>query len=438
MRVGVVGTGYVGMVAAVGFADSGNRVIGVDIDRAKVEQLNRGVPPIFEPGLEDLLARGLKRGLLTFTTDLTACVRDSEILFIAVGTPSQEDGSADVERVLGVCQDIARAMDGPRVIVLKSTVPVGTTHLARQRMTALTPHPLDVVFNPEFLKEGAAVADFMKPDRIVIGCDSERGRLVMEELYSPFVRTENPVLFMDIRSAEMTKYAANGMLATRISFMNEVALLCERLGADVSAVRKGIGFDPRIGRLFLFPGPGFGGSCFPKDLRALISSGDAAGLDLKVARAVYAVNERQKRVVADKVLAAFGGDVRGRTFALWGLAFKANTDDMREASSLVVIDTLLEHGATVRAYDPAAMEAARAVLGERVAYCPDAYAALEGADALVILTDWNEFRNPDFGRIRGSLKRPLIVDGRNLYKIRTMREHGFEYVGIGRGMYLAD
>jgi UDPglucose 6-dehydrogenase len=228
------------------------------------------------------------------------------------------------------------------------------------------------------------------------------------------------------------------MLATRISFMNEVALLCERLGADVSAVRKGIGFDPRIGRLFLFPGPGFGGSCFPKDLRALISSGDAAGLDLKVARAVYAVNERQKRVVADKVLAAFGGDVRGRTFALWGLAFKANTDDMREASSLVVIDTLLEHGATVRAYDPAAMEAARAVLGERVAYCPDAYAALEGADALVILTDWNEFRNPDFGRIRGSLKRPLIVDGRNLYKIRTMREHGFEYVGIGRGMYLAD
>lgn len=433
MRVGVVGTGYVGLVAAVGFADTGNHVIGVDIDAAKVQGLNLGISPIFEPGLEDLLARGLKNGLLRFTTDLSEAARECEILFLAVGTPSNEDGSADLKHVLGVAEGVARHMTGYRVLVVKSTVPIGTCARVAAVVQGLTSHPFDVVSNPEFLKEGAAVNDFMKPDRVVIGVDSERARERMLDLYGPFVRTENPLLFMDIKSAEMTKYAANAMLATRVSFMNEMALLCERLGADIDDVRKGLGFDPRIGRQFLFPGPGFGGSCFPKDLRALIRTGDGVGFDLMMSRAAYAVNLRQKRAVAEKVISAFGGEVSGKTFALWGLAFKANTDDMREAASIDVVEALVARGAHVRAYDPAAMEQARRVLPASVTYVEHAYQALEGADALVILTEWNEFRSPDFERIRGLLRRPLIVDGRNLYRTASMRAYGFEYIGIGRG-----
>jgi len=437
VRVAVIGTGYVGLVAAVGFADTGNHVIGVDIDAAKVDGLNRGVPPIFEPGLDDLLTRGLKNRLLRFTTDLAEAARECEILFLAVGTPSNEDGSADLKHVLGVARGLATHMTGYRVIVVKSTVPIGTCARVAAEVRALTEHPFDVVSNPEFLKEGAAVNDFMKPDRVVIGVDSERARERMLDLYGPFVRTENPLLFMDIKSAEMTKYAANAMLATRVSFMNEMALLCERLGADVDDVRKGLMFDPRIGRQFLFPGPGFGGSCFPKDLRALIRTGDEVGFDLMMSRAAYAVNERQKRTVAEKVLAAFGGDVAGRTFALWGLAFKANTDDMREAASIDVVARLVQGGARVHAYDPAAVEQARRVLPEGVTYVTNAYDALDGADALIILTEWNEFRNPDFERIRAVLRRPLIVDGRNLYRTKSMRALGFEYIGVGRGTNLA-
>ncbi len=437
MRVGVVGTGYVGLVAAVGFADTGNHVIGVDIDAAKVEGLNRGVPPIFEPGLDDLLVRGLKNRLLRFTTDLSEAARECEILFLAVGTPSNEDGSADLKHVLGVARGLATHMTGYRVIVVKSTVPIGTCARVAAEVRALTSHPFDVVSNPEFLKEGAAVNDFMKPDRVVIGVDSERARERMLDLYAPFVRTENPLLFMDIKSAEMAKYAANAMLATRVSFMNEMALLCERLGADIDDVRKGLMFDPRIGRQFLFPGPGFGGSCFPKDLRALIRTGDEVGFDLMMSRAAYAVNERQKRTMAQKVLDACQGDVAGRTFALWGLAFKANTDDMREAASIDVVTTLVQQGARVRAYDPAATEQARRVLpAEGVTYVEHAYDALEGADALIILTEWNEFRNPDFERIRAALRRPLIVDGRNLYRTASMRSLGFDYIGVGRGTNL--
>ena len=437
MRVGVVGTGYVGLVAAVGFADTGNHVIGVDIDAAKVEGLNRGVPPIFEPGLDDLLVRGLKNRLLRFTTDLSEAARECEILFLAVGTPSNEDGSADLKHVLGVARGLATHMTGYRVIVVKSTVPIGTCARVAAEVRALTTHPFDVVSNPEFLKEGAAVNDFMKPDRVVIGVDSERARERMLDLYAPFVRTENPLLFMDIKSAEMAKYAANAMLATRVSFMNEMALLCERLGADIDDVRKGLMFDPRIGRQFLFPGPGFGGSCFPKDLRALIRTGDEVGFDLMMSRAAYAVNERQKRTMAQKVLDACQGDVAGRTFALWGLAFKANTDDMREAASIDVVTTLVQQGARVRAYDPAATEQARRVLpAEGVTYVEHAYDALEGADALIILTEWNEFRNPDFERIRAALRRPLIVDGRNLYRTASMRSLGFDYIGVGRGTNL--
>ena len=437
MRVGVVGTGYVGLVAAVGFADTGNHVIGVDIDAAKVEGLNRGVPPIFEPGLDDLLVRGLKNRLLRFTTDLSEAARECEILFLAVGTPSNEDGSADLKHVLGVARGLARHMTGYRVIVVKSTVPIGTCARVAAEIRALTSHPFDVVSNPEFLKEGGAVNDFMKPDRVVIGVDSERARERMLDLYAPFVRTENPLLFMDIKSAEMAKYAANAMLATRVSFMNEMALLCERLGADIDDVRKGLMFDPRIGRQFLFPGPGFGGSCFPKDLRALIRTGDEVGFDLMMSRAAYAVNERQKRTMAQKVLDACQGDVAGRTFALWGLAFKANTDDMREAASIDVVTTLVQKGARVCAYDPAATEQARRVLPtEGVTYVDHAYDALEGADALIILTEWNEFRNPDFERIRAALRRPLIVDGRNLYRTASMRSLGFDYIGVGRGTNL--
>jgi UDPglucose 6-dehydrogenase len=432
MRVCVVGTGYVGLVAGTCFAECGNDVIGVDVDERKLAVLRDGKSPIYEPGLEELLRRNQKEGRLAFTNDLAAAVRKSLFCFIAVGTPERSDGSADLSAVLGVATEIGRAMDGYRVIVNKSTVPVGTADRVRQATATATAHPFDVVSNPEFLKEGAAIEDFMKPDRVVIGCGSSKAIELMKELYAPFVRTENPIFVMDNRSAEMTKYAANALLATRISFMNEVANLCERVGADVNLVRRGVGSDRRIGQHFLFPGIGYGGSCFPKDVQAMIHTAEEYGLDSAMLRAVDAVNDRQKHVLVHKVKAQFGGDLHDRRFAIWGLSFKPRTDDMREAPSLTVVEGLLKAGAAVRVHDPEALGEARRYFGERVTYHDTNYDALDGADALLILTEWNEFRRPDFARMKKLLKQPVVFDGRNLYHAADMRELGFVYHSIGR------
>ncbi|MBM4370183.1 MAG: UDP-glucose/GDP-mannose dehydrogenase family protein [Deltaproteobacteria bacterium] len=433
MKLAVVGTGYVGLVAGVGFADSGNDVICVDKDPSKIDMLLRGEIPIYEPGLDTRLARNRQEGRLVFTTDTAAAVRRSEVIFIAVGTPPGEDGSADLRHVLAVARDIAAAMDGYRVVVNKSTVPVGTAERVAAEIAGLTSQPVDVVSNPEFLKEGAAISDFMMPDRVVIGASSERARRIMGELYAPFVRTGNPILFMDNRSAEMTKYAANAMLATRISFMNEVANLCDLAGADVHKVRLGMGADPRIGNKFLFPGAGYGGSCFPKDVQALLRTATEHGLELQVLNAVHAVNEHQKGLLARKVVAHFGEDLAGLTFAMWGLAFKPNTDDMREAPSIVLVRELTARGARVAASDPVAMGVARGMLPAGVSFHENPYDALEGADALLVVTEWNRFRNPDFDRIRTALRHPVIFDGRNLYEPDRMRELGFTYFTVGRG-----
>jgi UDPglucose 6-dehydrogenase len=432
MRVCVVGTGYVGLVAGTCFAECGNDVVCVDVDDRKLALLREGKSPIYEPGLEELLRRNQKEGRLTFSNDLAAAVKRSLFCFIAVGTPEGADGSADLSAVLGVAAEIGRAMDGYRIVVNKSTVPVGTADRVRQALAAVTGHPFDVVSNPEFLKEGAAIEDFMKPDRVVIGSDSEKAIELMQELYAPFVRTENPILVMDNRSAEMTKYAANALLATRISFMNEVANLCERVGADVNLVRRGVGSDRRIGQHFLFPGVGYGGSCFPKDVQAMIHTAEEYGLDSAMLRAVDAVNDRQKHVLVHKVKARFGDNLRGRTFAIWGLSFKPRTDDMREAPSLTVVEGLLKAGAQVQVHDPEALAEARRHFGDRVSYHAINYEALSGADALLILTEWNEFRRPDFARMKRLLKRPVIFDGRNLYEPDVMRENGFTYFPIGR------
>jgi UDPglucose 6-dehydrogenase len=433
MKLAVIGTGYVGLVAGVGFADSGNDVICVDMDQSKIDLLNRGEVPIYEPGLDTRLARNREDGRLTFSTDTAAAVRDAEVIFIAVGTPPGEDGSADLSYVLAVARDVAQAMDGYRVVVNKSTVPVGTAEKVRAAIEALTDHPVDVVSNPEFLKEGAAISDFMKPDRVVIGCASERARKVMGELYAPFVRTGNPIIFMDNRSAEMTKYAANAMLATRISFMNEVANLCDLAGADVNKVRLGMGTDPRIGNKFLFPGVGYGGSCFPKDVQAMMRTATEHDFTLEVLNAVHAVNEHQKGLLARKAVEQFGEDLSGLVFAMWGLAFKPNTDDMREAPALVLVRELVSRGARVVAYDPVAMPTAKGLLAEGIEYRENPYDTLEGADALLVVTEWNRFRNPDFERIRQALKQPVIFDGRNLYEPERMRELGFTHYTIGRG-----
>ncbi|MDP2270210.1 MAG: UDP-glucose/GDP-mannose dehydrogenase family protein [Archangium sp.] len=432
MRVSVIGSGYVGLVAGTCFADSGNDVICVDIDVKKIDALKAGIIPIYEPGLTELVTKNVREQRLSFTTNLADAVAKSQVVFIAVGTPEGETGDADLQYVLAAARAVGKAMTGYTVIVDKSTVPVGTAALVRDAVANETKHPFDVVSNPEFLKEGAALDDFFKPDRVVIGTDSEKARALMAELYAPFVRTENPIIFMDSRSAELTKYASNAMLATRISFMNDVAALCEKVGADVDMVRKGMGADKRIGYPFLFPGVGYGGSCFPKDVKALVSTARDHGIEFDLLRAVERTNDRQKKLLVAKAVKHFGGDFSGKTFAVWGLAFKPKTDDMREAPSVEVIEGLLGKGARVLAFDPVATESARRVLNNRVTFVERPYDALEGADGLFVVTEWNEFRHPDFERMKGLMRSPVIFDGRNVYQPQKMRELGFTYFGIGR------
>ena len=437
MKICVVGTGYVGLVAGTCFAESGNDVVCVDNVAAKIEALRQGHVPIYEPGLEELIRRNVSEARLAFSTDLADAVKKSPVCFIAVGTPEGADGAADLSAVMDVAAAIGRAMDGYRVIVAKSTVPIGTAERIKQAVAAATRHPFDVVSNPEFLKEGAAIEDFMKPDRVVIGATSQRAVDIMRELYEPFVRTGNPILVMDNASAEMTKYAANALLATRISFVNEIANLCERVGADVDQVRRGIGYDRRIGHHFLFPGVGYGGSCFPKDVKAVIHSAREHGMGFALLNAVEDVNEAQKGRLVEKVIAEFGAELRGRRFAVWGLAFKPRTDDMREAPAITIVEGLLARGAAIAVHDPEALHEARKVFGERVTYHRVNYEALAGADALLIVTEWNEFRRPDFPRMKRLLRRPIIFDGRNLYEPEVMREHGFTYFPIGRAVVRA-
>ncbi len=434
MKLTVIGTGYVGLVAGACFAESGNDVGGADIDEAKIVRLSAGECPIYEPGLEELLQRNLREKRLSFTTEIAGAVRLSEVVFIAVGTPPGEGGGADLSQVLAVAETTAKNIPADRktVVVIKSTVPIGTAGKVRELIARLTRHPFAVVSNPEFLKEGAALDDFRKPDRVVIGSDDPEAAAVVEELYAPFVRTDAPVLLMDHVSAEMTKYAANCLLASRISFMNEVANLCQKVGADVEAVRRGIGSDTRIGRSFLFPGLGFGGSCFPKDIEALVHAGREAGAEVQVAAAALEANRRQRTVLVPRIEKHFGGKLKGRRLAVWGLAFKPGTDDVREAPAIYLIEALLARGAKIAAYDPAARRTARAVLGEKVRYTESAYAALEGADALIIATEWSEFRRPDLERMKKLLKTPVVFDGRNLYEPRTMAKRGFAYYSIGR------
>jgi UDPglucose 6-dehydrogenase len=431
MKIGVVGTGYVGLVVGACLAENGNTVTCVDNDAAKVASLKAGKVPIYEPGLEEMLPRNIAEERLRFTTDLAAAVRQSEILFVAVGTPQGEDGSADLSHVLGVARAVADAMNGFKIVVLKSTVPVGTAGKVKAALAERTQQPFAVVSNPEFLKEGAAVDDFMRPDRVVIGTDDPKVEAVMRELYEPFVRQGHPIFVMDHASAELTKYAANAMLATRISFMNEIANLCDKVGADVRNVRLGIGSDARIGGSFLYPGIGYGGSCFPKDVKALLHTAEEAGSEMLVVDAVERANEHQKGVLVPRMAAYLGG-LDGATIAVWGLAFKPRTDDMRESPALVVIEQLLAGGAQVRVYDPKATGTAREILGTRVTWCSRGYEAVEGADALAILTEWSEFREPDFARMKAVMKRPAIFDGRNIYKPELLRELGFHYAGIGR------
>ena len=447
MNICVIGTGYVGLVAGTCFADSGNDVICVDIDAKKIEKLNRGEIPIYEPGLEELVKRNTKEGRLRFTTDLSYGVKESLICFIAVGTPPGGDGSADLKYVLEAARNIAGAVDGYRIIVNKSTVPVGTADKVKAAIQEefdkrSKKYEFDVVSNPEFLKEGAAIDDFMKPDRVVIGTDSEKAAEIMRELYNPFVRTGKPILFMDIKSAEMTKYAANAMLATKISFINEMANLCGLVGANIDDVRKGIGTDSRIGFEFLFPGVGYGGSCFPKDVQAIITTAGEYGYDMKILKSVEDVNYRQKGVIVDKMLKYFeargkgqgakGKPLEGNIIGIWGLSFKPRTDDMREAPSITIINRLLDAGAKIKAHDPEAMDEAKKVFGSRIEYMQDNYEVLKGADALVVITEWNEFRRPNFEKMRKLMKTPVIFDGRNIYDPDEMRGMGFTYYGIGR------
>ena len=432
MKIAVLGSGYVGLTTSACLAETGNDVICVDILEERVEALNRGGIPFFEPGLGALVSRNLAEGRLSFTTDGARAVRESHIVFIAVGTPPDEDGSADLQYVLAAARDIGRAVDGERIVITKSTVPVGTARRVRAVIEAETEHPVYVCSNPEFLREGAAVSDFQKPDRVVLGVDDPRPARVLRDLYAPFVRTGNEILVMDVASAEITKYAANAMLAARISFMNMIGRLCERAGADVDQVRRGIGSDRRIGPTYLFPGVGYGGSCFPKDVKALASTMKELELDASILDAVEHVNERQKQLLVEWAVERFGKDLRGRTFAVWGLAFKPNTDDMREAPSLATIRGLLERGARVVAHDPAATGEARRILDDAIEYREHNYDALEGADALFIHTEWHPYRHPDFARMRTLLKQAVILDGRNLYSPRAMRALGFEYYSVGR------
>jgi UDPglucose 6-dehydrogenase len=433
VNITVVGSGYVGLVVGGCLAETGNAVTCADVDEAKIEGLKNNILPIYEPGLDSYVERNQKQGRLTFTTDIKSAIASADVVFIAVGTPPDEDGSADLRHVLDVAEKIGRHMTRELVVVTKSTVPVGTAAKVSEAVNRHARFPYHMGSNPEFLKEGAAIDDFMKPDRVVIGVETDHGRSVMAELYAPFVRTGKPILFMDLPSAEMTKYAANAMLATRISFMNEIANLCEIVGADVDQVRKGIGSDGRIGPAFLFPGPGYGGSCFPKDVKALVRTAKACGVPLRVLDAVELANDTQKHRLFEKVAHALGS-VTGKRVAVWGLAFKPNTDDMREAPALVLIEELLESGAKVVAHDPVAMHETERRIGKSIEYAESSYAALDGADALVVVTDWNEYRHPDFARIKAALRTPIVVDGRNLYDPRKMHTLGFRYESIGRGV----
>jgi UDPglucose 6-dehydrogenase len=433
--IGVIGCGYVGLVLGAGLAETGNRVMCGDIDKEKIEMLKAGKMPIYEPGLEEMVQRNKEKQRLFFTTDIPEVVKQSEVVFIAVGTPSNEDGSADVEHVLSCARVIAENMNGYKVVVVRSTVPVGTCERVKEIISGRTPYPFDCASSPEFLKEGDAVADMMRPDRIVVGVESERAQAILKDIFSPFVRSDNPIIFMKVRSSEMTKYAANAMLATRISFMNEIARLCDAVGADIEEVRRGIGADPRIGRKFLFAGVGFGGSCFPKDLRALLALGKKNQVDMKVIEAVEAVNKEQKEIFVKKVTQRFGEDLKDKVFCVWGLSFKPNTDDMREAPSVDIILTLTRRGAKVKAYDPVAIENARKVFmgvgGVKI--IKDAYSAATGADALLLVTEWGEFRQPDIPRLKEVMRGRLIFDGRNVLPIEALQEAGFQVIGIGRG-----
>ncbi|GMV78066.1 MAG: UDP-glucose 6-dehydrogenase [Chitinophagaceae bacterium] len=432
MKIAVVGTGYVGLVSGTCFAETGNTVTCIDIDQNKVNKLSNGEITIYEPGLEKLFIRNLKEERLKFTTHLTEGVKDAAIIFLALPTPPGEDGSADLKYVLGVANDLGKIITDYKVIVDKSTVPVGTAEKVHAAIAANATCDFDVVSNPEFLREGVAVDDFMKPDRVVIGTSSERARKIMGELYAPYVRQGNPIIYMDEKSAELTKYAANSFLATKISFMNEIAQLCERLGADVDMVRKGIGSDDRIGKRFLFPGIGYGGSCFPKDVQALIKSSEDVKYNFQILKAVEEVNEAQKLHLIPKIKKYFNNNLQGKHFALWGLAFKPNTDDIREAPALYVINALIEAGATVTAYDPEAMNNVKNLIGDKIAYADNQYTALENADALIIATEWSEFRTPDFDKINALLKNKVIFDGRNLFEVDVIKAMNYHYESIGR------
>lgn len=432
MKITVVGTGYVGLVTGTCFAETGNNVTCVDIDSRKVNMLSNGEITIYEPGLEKLFLRNLKEERLRFTTDLAEGIKDAAIIFLALPTPPGEDGSADLKYILGVADDLGKLLTGYKVIIDKSTVPVGTAEKVHAAIAKNYKGEFDVVSNPEFLREGVAVEDFMKPDRVVIGTNSEKARKIMGDLYAPFVRQGNPIIFMDERSAELTKYAANSFLATKISFMNEIARLCEKLGADVDMVRKGIGSDERIGKRFLFPGIGYGGSCFPKDVQALVKSSNEVNYEFKILDAVMEVNESQKLHLMPGIRDYFQGDLKGKHFALWGLAFKPNTDDIREAPALYIIDSLLNEGATVTAFDPEAMKNVKNELGDKIGFSESQYDALKNADALIIATEWNEFRTPDFSKITSTLKNKVIFDGRNLFDLAAMKDLGFYYQSVGR------
>lgn len=432
MQITVIGTGYVGLVAGACLADMGNNVICIDNNIQKLEQLKAGIIPIYEPGLEELVKSNVIENRLEFSSDLDSAVKKSEVCFIAVGTPQGEDGSCDLQYVLKVAEQIAKSMNGYKVIVDKSTVPVGTAEKVAELIKSNTNHPFDVVSNPEFLKQGNAVDDFLHPDRVVIGSNSDKATAIMQEIYSPFFRTGNRVIVMDVKSAEMTKYAANSFLATKISFMNEIANLCEKVGADAEMVRVGISTDSRIGNKFLFPGLGYGGSCFPKDVKALIKTGAENNCEMSIIKAADNTNKKQRNLFVEKIEKHFGQDLSGKTFAVWGLAFKPKTDDMREAPAITIINTLLDKGAKIKAFDPKAFESAKFHFADRIEYSKNSYEALENADALLLLTEWNEFRRPDFERVKNFMKNPVIFDGRNQYDGKRLSEKGFDYYSIGR------
>lgn len=432
MKISVIGSGYVGLVAGTCFAESGNDVICVDNDINKIRILRKGKTPIYEPGLEELLKKNIKEKRLQFTNDLEYAVKITELIFLALPTPQSEDGSADLKHVLSAAEKIGKYINGYKIIVNKSTVPVGTAFKVRDIIKKRTKHEFDVVSNPEFLKEGAAINDFLKPDRIVIGTISERARRIMGDLYAPFVRTGKPILFMDELSAELTKYAANALLATKVTFMNEIANICERVGADVKYVRLGVGSDERIGPQFLFPGVGFGGSCFPKDIAALVKTSSDYGYDFKILKAVQYVNSEQKKLLVKKILRYFNNKIKGKIIAIWGLSFKPNTDDMREAPSITIINELLKNGAKIHAHDPVAIKEAKKIFGKKIKYFKNNYDALKGAHALAIVTEWGEFRRPDFERIKKLMKNCVIFDGRNIYEPDMMKETGITYYPIGR------